>query len=478
MRILLGLAAGVFLMMSPAMVVAHPLGNFTINQYSRVVIGADAIEIRYVVDMAEIPAFQERLIIDADGDGVISDAEITTYLEAATPELIAAIELRLDGELAELTLGSSDMTFPDGQGGLSTLRMTLDLEADLPSTTGTATYRVDAYPDRLGWREIIVQAGDGISVVNSSVPATDVSEELQAYPADSLESPLAVREATFSFQPGPGAPSSSEDRLPGAAPSDDLLVSLLRGNQSLLPAVLAIGVSMVLGAAHAVSPGHGKTLVAAYLIGSDGSLRQAMWLGVVVAATHTIGILVLGGATLIASEYFVPDRVIGWLGVVAGATIILLGTGLLLQQVIGRGSNHAHGHGHDHGHEHLQGHDHPSAARPLTPRRLIGLGLVGGLVPSASALLVLLLAITLDRVAFGLALIVAFGIGMAIVLGAISASVVVIRDRARRMPSRWMRAPWVARAGRSLPVLSAIAVLVIGLVVTIRAVSALAWQAG
>lgn len=477
MRILLGFATGAILLMSPTAVAAHPLGNFTINQYSRVVIGAHAVEIRYVVDMAEIPAFQERLIIDADRDGVISDGEIAAYIDAATPGLMAAVDLRLDGERAELALRSSTMTFPDGQGGLSTLRLTLDLEAQVPGTTGTATYRVDAYPDRLGWREVIVQAGDGVAIVSSSVPATDVSDELRAYPDDSLESPLAVREATFTFEPGLDAPSSSQERPPGAAPSDDLLVSLLRGDQSLLPAVLAIGVSMVLGAAHAVSPGHGKTLVAAYLIGSGGSLRQAMWLGVVVAATHTIGILVLGGATLIASEYFVPDRVIGWLGVVAGATIVLLGAGLLLQQVVGRGSNHAHGHGHAHGHEHHR-HEHVSAVQPLTPRRLVGLGLVGGLVPSASALLVLLLAITLDRVAFGLALIMAFGIGMAIVLGAISASVVMIRDRARRMPSRWMRAPWVARAGHSLPVLSAIAVLVIGLVVTVQAVSALAWQSG
>ncbi len=110
----------------------------------------------------------------------------------------------------------------------------------------------------------------------------------------------------------------------------------------------------------------------------------------------------------------------------------------------------------------------------LTPRRLVGLGLVGGLVPSASALLVLLLAITLDRVAFGLALIVAFGAGMAIVLAAISASIVVLRDRA----SGWMAAPWLARIGRRLPALSAVAVLVLGIVVTVQAVAALAQRSG
>jgi len=175
-------------------------------------------------------------------------------------------------------------------------------------------------------------------------------------------------------------------------------------------------------------------------------------------------------ATLVASEYFVPERVIGWLAVVAGATIVLLGAGLLAQQLSRRGSNHdhAHGHGHDHGH------DHPSPSMALTPRRLVGLGLVGGLVPSASALLVLLLAITLDRVAFGLALIVAFGAGMAIVLAAISASIVVLRDRA----SGWMAAPWLARIGRRLPALSAVAVLVLGIVVTVQAVAALAQRSG
>ena len=318
--------------------------------------------------MAEIPAFQERLRIDADGDDNVSDAEATNYVDDVAAGLIAAIELRVDGKLADLSLVSRDIAFPDGQAGLPTLRLTLELEAELPNPTGSATYRAMPTRTALDGEGIVVEAGDVIAVVESSVPSADVSNELRAYPDDSLERPLDVREAIFAFQPGPGAPPAGAERAAGAAPSDDLLISLLRGEQSLLPAVLAIGVSMVLGAAHAVSPGHGKTLVAAYLIGTGGTLRQALWLGLTVAATHTIGILILGAATLVASEYFVPERVIGWLAVVAGATIVLLGAGLLAQQLIGRGSNHDHAHGHDHGH----GHHHPSTSMggdPSSPGR-------------------------------------------------------------------------------------------------------------
>ena len=472
MRLVVGLVAAVLALAWPAVAAAHPLGNFTINQYSRIVVSVDGIAIRYVLDMAEIPAFQEQSRIDSDGDDQLSETETAAYLDAIVAKLLDEIDLRLDGVPTELTLLSRELSFPDGQGGLRTLRLVLDLEADLPSPAGNGTYRADAYPERLGWREVVVQAGHGIALAESDVPVVDVSDELRRYPTESVEQPLNVDEATFAYQPGAGDSAAPGARAPGTAPSDDLLTTLLRGELSLLPALLAVGVSMMLGAVHAVSPGHGKTLVAAYLIGSGGTLREAAWLGITVAITHTMGIFILGGATLIAGELFVPERVIEWLAVVAGVTVVLLGIGLVVQQVIRRGSpqNGQHSHGHDHGgHEHV----HASPTAMLTSRRLLGLGLAGGLVPSASALLVLLLAITLDRVEFGLLLIVAFGVGMALVLGAVSASVLLVRERVRQSPeSRW-RKPWISRIGRRLPLLSAFVVVVIGVIVTVRAVVAL-----
>lgn len=462
MRRVVGLVAAVVALAWPAVAAAHPLGNFTINQYSRVVVSVDEVAIHYVLDMAEIPAFQELSRIDTDGDEKVSDAETAAYLDATVATLLDEIDLRLNGAPAALTVLSRELSFPDGQGGLRTLRLVLDLEADLPSPAGSGTYRADVYPERLGWREIVVQAGDGIALVESDVPAVDVSDELRSYPAGSADQPLSVDGATFAYQPGAGDSVAPSAPAPGTAPSDDLLTTLLRGELSLLPALLAVGVSMMLGALHAVSPGHGKTLVAAYLIGSGGTLRQAVWLGITVAITHTIGIFILGGATLIAGEYFVPERVIGWLAVVAGVTVVLLGIGLVVHQGI-RGGMPAH---------HAHGHEHASAPATLTSRRLLGLGLVGGLVPSASALLVLLLAITLDRLAFGLALIVAFGVGMAVVLGATSASILLVRERIRQSPETRWRNQWSSRIGRRLPILSAFAVLVIGIIVTVRALAA------
>lgn len=481
MRLVAGLVAAVLVLAWPAVAAAHPLGNFTINQYSRVVVSVDGIAIRYVLDMAEIPAFQEQSRIDSDGNDQVSDTETAAYLDAIVGKLLDEIDLHIDGAPTELRLLSRELSFPDGQGGLRTLRLVLDLEADLPSRAGNGTYTADAYPERLGWREVVVQPGNGISLAESNVPVVDVSDELRSYPAESVEQPLNVGEATFAYRPGAGGSVAPGAGAPGTAASDDLLTTLLRGELSLLPALLAVGVSMMLGAVHAVSPGHGKTLVAAYLIGSGGTLREAIWLGITVAITHTIGIFILGGATLIAGELFVPERVIGWLAVVAGVTVVMLGIGLVVQQVMRRGSrqNAQHGHGHDHGghdlgHDH-GGHDHGYGSPPptLTSRRLLGLGLAGGLVPSASALLVLLLAITLDRLAFGLLLIVAFGVGMAVVLGAVSASVLLVRERVRQSrESRW-RKPWISRIGRRLPLVSAFVVVVIGIIVTVRAVAAL-----
>ena len=477
MRLVVGLVAAVLALAWPAVAAAHPLGNFTINQYSRIVVSVDGIAIRYVLDMAEIPAFQEQSRIDSDGNDQLSDTETAAYLNAIVAKLLDEIDLRLDGVPTELTLLSRELSFPDGQGGLRTLRLVLDLEADLPSRAGNGTYTADAYPERLGWREVVVQAGNGIALAESNVPVVDASDELRMYPAESVEQPLNVGEATFAYRPGAGGSVVPGAGAPGTARSDDLLTTLLRGELSLIPALLAVGVSMMLGAVHAVSPGHGKTLVAAYLIGSGGTMHEAVWLGITVAITHTVGIFILGGATLVAGELFVPERVIEWLAVVAGVTVVLLGIGLVVQQVIRRGpvqsAQHAHAHdhgGHDHGgHEHM----HASPPATLTSRRLLGLGLAGGLVPSASALLVLLLAITLDRVEFGLLLIGAFGVGMALVLGAVSASVLLVRERVRQLPeSRW-RKPWISQIGRLLPLLSASVVVVIGVIVTVRAVAAL-----
>jgi len=476
----LGLAAGV----APTPVAAHPLGNFTINQFSRLEPGTDALKVTYVVDMAEIPTFQERQAMDLDADGSISELEESAYLDSLVPGLVSGLHVEVGGDPEELQLLTRDLTFSPGAGDLPTMRLELELRTELDREAGSqtaVTYRVANYEERLGWRQIIVTNGPGTRVDEASVGSEDPTDGLRSYPEDLLQSPPDIRSADFTFSDasgtpdGAGGPARGEGGiLEGAAQAADPLVGLFSGAQTPFTAGLAILVSIGLGALHAASPGHGKTLVAAYLVGSHGELRQAVWLALTVAVTHTAGVFVLGVVTLTASELFVPERVITWLAVASGAVVIVLGGSLVLNHLRRAPGAHSHDHGHDHGHTHDASHSHDAPlSRPLTRRSAIALGLAGGLVPSASALIVFLLALTLGRLGFGVVLIVSFGAGMALVLGAVGFVVVIARRAQLRSTSRWSRAPFTRRLAAALPLLSGVAVLATGIVVTLQAATRL-----
>jgi nickel/cobalt transporter (NicO) family protein len=414
-------------------------------------------------------------------------------MDATVPELLAGLELEVDGARHEFELIERDLEFAPGAGGLPTLRLELDLKAAIAVGDGTSLrYRVGNYADRLGWRDVIAVAGEGTRIDTSSVGSEDPTNGLRSYPEDSLEDPPDIRSADITvsassdLQPEPS--SSPAAPAIGVPLNVDPLLSLFDGAQTPLTALLAIVVSTGLGAVHAASPGHGKTLVAAYLVGSQGELRQAIWLALTVAVTHTAGVFILGLITLTAGEFLVPETVVAWLAVASGVIVIILGGSLLRNARRGRppAEAHDHGHAHPHGHSHAHGHDHAEdgahdhgvpfqarSPRPLTRRSAIALGLAGGLVPSASALIVFLLALTVGRLAFGIVLIVAFGVGMALVLGGVGFAVVVARRAQLRATHRWSRNPLVGRVTAALPLLSGLAVLATGIVVTVQAAARL-----
>lgn len=472
-RVLLA-ALGLFIAL-PASASAHPLGNFTINHFARVTVAADEIRVLYVVDMAEIPTVSERQRIDADDDGNLTSAETDAYLADAVPQLVAGLELRIDGARMPLREGrEARIGFVPGQAGLSTLRLELDLVADMdPDAAGATvigTFTDATFADRIGWREIVV-AGSGVTLLDSSVSSASISDELRSYPDDGLEDPIDIHEATFRAQltsrPDADLPASATGT--GAAnDSQDPLAGLLAdGGSDAFAALLAVLVSLGLGAAHAASPGHGKTLVAAYLIGTGGTPRQALTLGLTVAITHTIGVFVLGGVVLGASELLVPERVVEWLAIAAGVIVVGMGTSLTVRALLARRS-HPHPHSHGHGHDHH--HHHPHEAPRVPGRSVAMIGLAGGLVPSASALIVLLVAVSQGQLVLGIALIAAFGAGMALALGAIGLAVVMARRRVERGGLAMLAHPAVARIGSALPVGSALVVLGVGIVLTLEAI--------
>ena len=287
----------------PPVVSAHPLGNFTINRYSRIEPGVDQIQLRYVLDLAEIPTFQEMPRVDLDRDGRISDTENTTYLVDKTEQLRRGLQLSVNGEAIPLDPLAHEISFPPGQGGLSTMRLSLLLRGDLQEATGTGEqrlrYRDDNYSQRLGWKEIIVRPGGGVFLVDSSVPQQDRSDELRDYPEDLLDSPSNDIEARATFVLAGVGLAQEQEQVPQDQVSSEIqpvfegpsfITSLVTAQELTLPViVLALVVALGLGAVHALSPGHGKTIMAAYLVGTRGTAIHALFLGLTVTVSHTLG---------------------------------------------------------------------------------------------------------------------------------------------------------------------------------------------
>jgi len=241
-------------------------------------------------------------------------------------------------------------------------------------------------------------------------------------------------------------------------PSADALSKFLH-QQELTPwmMVAAIGLAFVLGAAHALTPGHGKTIVAAYLVGSRGTLKHAAFLGAMVTFTHTVSVFLLGIATLFLFQYVMPQNVIQVLGAISGLSIVAIGAWMLYKRW--RSLNHTQHH--DHGHEHDHPHPHSHLPDEVSWSGLAALGASGGLVPCESALVLLLSAIALRRAGLGLILLVSFSLGLAIVLMGIGALVIYAKQLLPET-TRTSRHPLF----RWLPMASAAVVLVVGVLMT------------
>jgi nickel/cobalt transporter (NicO) family protein len=506
-RLLAGaaLAVGLVTLWTSAPASAHPLGNFTVNQHSGLIVTPTAVKVHLVVDMAEIPTFQTRSEIDTDHDKTISPAEAATYRQRACADLSRGTELRLGGQILPSTVDSSDLTFPPGQAGLATLRLTCGLTARTPNgSAGRLDFVNRNSTDRVGWREITA-GGDGVRLVDSDVPAQSTSAVLTTYPQDLLSSPLDQRQAHLRVS---DAASGGSSAVP-AGGSDATVrrtsqradAPLARGTDRFTAAftglvarqrftisfgLMALRAAVALGAIHALAPGHGKTVMAAYLVGEQGSLRQAALLGLTVTSTHTAGVLVLG-VLLSGSTTVVPERLYPWLGLTSGVMLAGVGASLLVRAwrrragglaAFGGHEHHhgAHGHGHGHHHDHDRGHDHghdqhgqadAHHGQPAMSRKaLMVMGAAGGMVPSPSALVVLLGAIALGRTWFGIALVLGYGIGMALTL--VGAGLLMVRARATL--SGRLRRTGMARLARVLPVLTASFVVIAGLGLAAQAV--------
>ena len=465
----------------PAVTQAHPLGNFTVNQYSRLEIAPGQLRIFYVLDMAEIPTFQLMQQIDG-GDGQVSASEGNGFATTKVDELVRGIRLTLDGKPIELTPVLPTLSFPPGQAGLSLLRLTFWLEGTPPDPdldTHTGEYEDTNNADRVGWKEIVVQGQDGVRVFDSTVSDRDRSDELRVYPVDMLSSPLQQSSARFAFQTNAGQvrtlPSQSGPAL-GSATNDGAFAALITlPDLNLSVIFLALLTAVGLGALHALEPGHGKTMAAAYLVGARATARHAFALGLTITGMHTSSVFVLGFVTLFASRLILPERLLPWLGLVSGLIVIILGLRMFLSRLPQfqgpTQTDHDHDHMGAHDHSHGNGHTHSHQLPTMLTEKRVGwrgvlaIGISGGLVPCPAALIVLISAIGLGRMGFGMLLIVAFSAGLALVLSMVGLTVIYGR--------RWFTsnragkhivsvAPALARFARFLPALSGLLVVAAG----------------
>lgn len=491
---------------------AHPMGNFSINHYAGIRVGRDSIEIRYIIDLAEIPTYQQ--VQEAGIATEPGDPSLPRYLAGQAALWLKGLQVTVDGEPVRLNAVSRTVIFPPGAGGLPTMKIGVVYRGPLPVSVRQEAravalhlhYADENFAGHAGWKEIVVRGGKDVTLEAGRTFGVDRSNQLTDYPTNLLNSPPQDLEASFSYTLAPVLPVAPAVTrvapvLPGRAvvgqPPATAVVEeapgpalVLAPNKQATPrsrftelmltpgthvslwflltaAFLAAG----LGALHALEPGHGKTIVAAYLVGSRGRARHAVALGLLVTAAHTAGVYALGAVVLYASNYIIPERIYPWLSIFSGLIIAVLAAYLFLRAWTGMGDSEDHDEAalHTHWYALRRGRvdasltvadgARPAAERTVPLRQLIVLGVTGGIIPCPAALVVLLSAVSLHRVGLGLFLIVAFSLGLAAVLIAIG----VLMVRARHLLSRWKNdAPWMQRW---LPLGSATAMMVAGLAI-------------
>ncbi|GLY92852.1 hypothetical protein [Actinoplanes sp. NBRC 103695] len=421
---------------------AHPLGNFSVNTYAELTVHPDRLDALVAADIAELPTLQDP--------------------PATCDEATRAFTVTAAGSPVVWAVTSSALTYAAGAGGLRTSRLECRLTG--PAALGAVEVANRFRDDRIGWREMVANAGPGAALTGSPLPVAGISDELRTYPSDLLTTPPDVRTASFSTAAGtgsaaaappaasgPGSPSASGGPLAGA----ERYLQDLVGDREITPWVGMVGVllALLLGAGHAALPGHGKTVMAAYLAGRRGRPRDAVAVGATVTVTHTGGVLVLG-LVLTTVAGIAGETILGYLGVASGLIVATIGAGALIGALRKRATGHRH-HSHNHNHDHDHGHDHGHSHGPGR-WSLAGMGIAGGLVPSPSALIVLLGAAALGRTVFGVLLVLAYGAGMAATLTAAGLLLIRIRDRLEG------RLTHLRRWRTAVPPITAALILIVG----------------
>jgi nickel/cobalt transporter (NicO) family protein len=459
------------------LVSAHPLTNTSVSHYTRLDVSARGVEITYVLDLAEVPSY--ILLRDWKLDANSPPDQLRRKAEEQAAQWAQGLDFRAAGAKVQPKFLHADIALGRGVDALATVRV--NATYSLPEAPPPLTFEDHNFPDRAGWKEIVIR---GTAIRNASHAGTDRSNQLTSYPADAVATAPQDLRAQVDWGSGTATPRIIAleqpppvpfDTSPQTAPAannvkNDFLSRLLNRKEIGWGwMLLGLAVAFGMGGAHALTPGHGKTIVAAYLVGSRGTMKQAAFLGGMVTFTHTSSVFLLGIATLLFSSYVDASKTSRVLGVISGLAIVAVGASLFYQRYrkLRAVGSHYHHHPHDHHHDHHHHHGHGSHAHSHLPEgevtlaSLTALGVSGGLVPCPSALVLLLASIALGHVGAGLILLVAFSLGLAGVLMAVGMLVLYAKNWLPD-PERTSRHP----VFRLVPVLSASVIVCLGLLMT------------
>ena len=515
-----------------AVLTAHPMGNFSVNHYARIEVAPGGAEILFVLDLAEIPTFElmQKWGVDRSAPKAVLEQKAAAEARAWVRQL----KITVNGKPVEPKFENAELLIADGAGGLPVVRIGSHLT--IASAPGTLDYHDGTYPERTaGWKEIVALAKTGASVSQTNVGSRDRSQALTAYPQDPAVAPPQELDAKLAWSAGPATqtlvtkkeeppqpkvthPELKFEPVPEAAPEPPPgktastvaepnslgtvkrgdFISRALGNKEIGwgLGLICAAVAFWFGALHALEPGHGKTMVAAYLVGSRGTPKHAVYLGAMVTFTHTVSVFLLGLVTLFLSRYIMPDQISKVLGVLSGITIVWIGGLLFLRRLRAfrhaaahaKGVPHEHHHHHEHQHEHEHAHAHAHVHGPddhhhhhhhhdhhehgghthshvpegeLSMKSLLALGASGGLVPCPSALVLLLSCISIGRAGFGMLLLLSFSLGLALVL--IATGLLVLYAK-KFIPER--KRDSKNPVFQLLPVISAAVIVVVGAALT------------
>ena len=380
---------------------AHPMGNFSVSHYTRIEVRPGGVaSVTYILDLAELPTFELLQKWDLKQDS--AKAQLESKAAAEAKAWVANLKFRLDGKPVAGRVMSTKLVMADGAGNLPIARITSQVEVSA-SGGGLLEFEDTNYPERAGWKEIVVGAAKGVTIAEASHIDVERSKALTEYPADPTVAPPQDLRARVEWKVAPPAAVVSSTAKPpavveveqpkpitaaaptapiqvggqptAAAPGEvvkgDTLSQLLSKQDLSISAIfLALAIAFGIGCMHATTPGHGKTMVAAYLVGERGTPKHAIVLGAVVTITHTVSVFALGIATYFLAGSFAPEKVTKVLGVLSGLSIVTIGLWLVYKRSLKLVANqnpqaaakpaHTHHH-HDHDHDHDHGHKHAPA---------------------------------------------------------------------------------------------------------------------